>query len=105
MRHEEETHFHTIYEAATVRLSAVRRIAGHAFDTIVALQRWPTAWRFAFAIAIVVVAEAIRFTLLGALGERLVYVTLYPAVTVAALVSGLYGGILATIVAALLAHL
>jgi PAS domain S-box-containing protein len=105
MHRKEENHFRPIYDAATARLSAVRRIAGDAFDTIAALQRWPTAWRFAFAIAIVVVAEAIRFTLLGALGERLVYVTLYPAVTVAALVSGLYGGTLATIVAAFLAHL
>lgn len=41
MHRKEENHFRTIYDAATARLSAVRRIAGHAFDTIAALQRWP----------------------------------------------------------------
>ena len=50
MHRKEENHFRTIYDAAAARLSAVRRIAGDAFDTIAALQRWPAAWRFAFAI-------------------------------------------------------
>jgi PAS domain S-box-containing protein len=82
-----------------------RTIAEQVLDMIAALQRWPMAWRLALAIVIVVAAVAIRFTLLGALETRLVYVTLYQAVTVAALVSGLYGGVLATIAAAFLAHL
>jgi len=82
-----------------------RTVAEQVLDAIAALQRRPMTWRLALAIAMVVAAVAIRFTLLGPLGTRLVYVTLYPAVTVAALVSGLYGGVLATITAAVLAHL
>src|SRR5215472_16760225 len=82
-----------------------RTVAEQVLDVIAALQRRPMTWRLALAIAIVVAAVTIHFTLLGPLGTRLVYVTLYyPAVTVAALVSGLYGGVLATITAAVLAH-
>ena len=82
-----------------------RAITGHALDTIAALQCRPMAWRLAVAIAIIVAAIAIRLMLLGVLETRLVYVTLYPAVAVAALASGLYGGVLATIAAAFFAHL
>jgi len=80
-------------------------IAVRALDAIATLQRWPLMWRLAFAIAIVVAAAALRLTLLGELGTRLAYVTLYPAVTIAALVSGFYGGVLATIAAGFLAYL
>src|SRR5215831_14859469 len=90
MYREEETRFHTI--------------AGQVLDVIATFQRWPMARRLALAIAIVVAGMVIRFTLLGPIGTGPAYVTLYPAVTIAALVSGLYGGVLATITAAGLAH-
>jgi PAS domain S-box-containing protein len=64
----------------------------------------PLPWRLAVALVAVLLAMAIRLVLLDALGVRLVYVTLYPAVAVAALLGGLAAGILATIAAATLAH-
>ena len=59
----------------------------------------------AFIAACLTVAAAvfIRLELLGGLGTRLAYITLYPAVTVAAVIGGYRAGALATIFAALAA--
>ncbi len=66
--------------------------------------KWPLAWRLGAAALAVLGGMALRFAMFGALGDRLAYVTLYPAVAVAAVVGGLSGGVLATILSALAAH-
>jgi PAS domain S-box-containing protein len=64
----------------------------------------PLPWRLSLGLVVVLVALAIRMLFLGALGGSLAYVTLYPAVAIAALLGGIGAGLLATIVAALTAH-
>src|SRR5664279_214403 len=64
----------------------------------------PLAWRLSVALVAVLIAIAIRVVFLDALGGRLVYVTLYPAVAVAALLGGLAAGTLATVAATVFAH-
>jgi PAS domain S-box-containing protein len=64
----------------------------------------PLPWRLAVALVAVLIALAIRIVFLDALGVRLVYVTLYPAVAVAALLGGIAAGILGTVAAAIFAH-
>src|SRR6478609_7150808 len=61
-------------------------------------------WKIGVAVTAVAIAIAIRMGLLGALNTRLVYITFYPAVVCAAVLSGLPGGVLATIFAAAAAH-
>jgi PAS domain S-box-containing protein len=56
--------------------------------------------RYALAILIVAAAAGIRFALSGALGDRAVFVTFFPAVTIAALFGGFSGGLLATVLSA-----
>ena len=65
----------------------------------------PLALRLMVAVVAVLVAVAVRAVLLDALGGRLVYLTFFPAVAIAALLGGIAGGGLATILAAILAHL
>lgn len=52
--------------------------------------------RYIAAILIVAVAAAVRAEFLGVLGTRIVYVTFYPAVMIAAIYGGLPAGLLAT---------
>jgi PAS domain S-box-containing protein len=56
------------------------------------------------AVAAVLVAIVIRAVWLDALGDRLVYLTLYPAVAIASLLGGAAAGVAAMILAATLAH-
>jgi PAS domain S-box-containing protein len=60
-------------------------------------------WRYVVAVAIALVAAALRFGLLGGGGGRAAFVTFYPAVMLAALYGGLGAGLLATVLSALLA--
>ena len=79
-------------------------LADRALAAIAACHSWPLRWRLVVAVAIVLAAAVIRFAFLGALGTRLAYLTLYPAVALAAIVGRLYGGVLATILCAAIAH-
>ena len=67
-------------------------------------QAQPLVWRLLMALLVVLAAFVIRILFLAALGESLAYVTLYPAVAIAALLGGIGAGLLATILAALIAH-
>jgi PAS domain S-box-containing protein len=64
----------------------------------------PLAWRLAVALAAVFAAIAIRAVFLDVFGDRLAYVTLFPAIAIAALLGGFVTGVLATIAGAVLAH-
>jgi PAS domain S-box-containing protein len=86
------------------RIAPVGSLADRALAVIGACRSWPLSWRLALAVAIVFAAAALRVAFLGALGTRLAYVTLSPAVALAAIVGGLHGGILATILCATIAH-
>jgi PAS domain S-box-containing protein len=79
-------------------------LADRTLRLIGACHAKPLPWRLAVALIVVLVAIAIRIVLLNALGDRLVYVTLYPAVVVAGLLGGLAAGALATVAAAIFAH-
>ena len=63
----------------------------------------PELYRYGVAVAIVLAAVAVRLTFLPALGTRYTFVTLFPAVTLAALHGGLGPGLLATILSGLAA--
>ena len=69
------------------------------------MQSWPLAWRLVAAAVIVFLALAIRVLFLGALGQRLIFMTFYPAVALSALVGGLAGGALSLILSVTIAHL
>jgi PAS domain S-box-containing protein len=64
----------------------------------------PSWLRYVVAIVIVVVAVAVRLKFLQTIGTGNVFLTLYPAVTIAALYGGLYPGLLATVLSALSAN-
>jgi len=55
------------------------------------------------AVVIVALAVLVRITILAALGTRLVYITLYPAVVAASVIGGLPAGILAAVLSATIA--
>lgn len=59
--------------------------------------------RYVTALGIVAAAAAVRAVFLEPLGNRIAYVTFYPAVMIAALYCGLSAGILATVASALIA--
>ena len=80
--------------AATFRESP---FGPRALTAMSPMQSWPLAWRLAAATVIVLLALAVRLIFLGALGERLIFMTFYPAVALSALVGGLPGGVLALI--------
>jgi len=63
------------------------------------------AWsRYVIALAVVALAAALRAGLLGSLGTRAAFITFYPAVILAALLGGLPGGLLATVLSVLTAN-
>lgn len=64
---------------------------------------YPTWLRIFAAIPIVTLATLMRLALQQVPGTRIPYLTLYPAVMIAALTGGLYGGLLATVLSACLA--
>lgn len=64
----------------------------------------PLAWRLAFAAACVALAIVFREVVLAELGDRLAYVTLYPAVAAAAIFGGAIGGMAAAVFAAVVVH-
>lgn len=61
-------------------------------------------WRgYGMAIVLVIIAVGVRFVFLPNLDNRTPYVTIFPAVALAAVYGGLYPGILATVLSGLLA--
>jgi signal transduction histidine kinase/CheY-like chemotaxis protein len=67
-------------------------------------QAVPPAWRHLLVtVAVISAAAALRLWPLGLLGSRVVWLTFYPAVMIAAIYGGLVGGLLATALACVLA--
>jgi len=58
------------------------------------------AYRYGIAVLCVLAAAAFRLIALNALGSRLIYITFFPAVILAALFGGIYAGFLATALSA-----
>jgi len=58
---------------------------------------WPLGWRLALAVAIVLLAAIARFLLMPEIGDRFVYVTYYPAVSIVTMMTGVAGGTLAAV--------
>jgi two-component system sensor kinase FixL len=64
---------------------------------------WPLAWRLGAAVTAVIIGVSVRYFFLGGLEGRQIYITLSPAVAVAAVFGGVFGGLLATFLSALAA--
>lgn len=96
-------------QASSSRLNAGRPSAGSLADRILEFigtcHAKPLAWRLVVALVAVFAAIAFHVVFLDALGGRFTYVTLSPAVAIAALLGGFAAGALAAIVAAVLAHI
>jgi PAS domain S-box-containing protein len=82
----------------------VATLANRAMRFVGSCHAQPLAWRLSLALAAVLLAVVVRVVFLDALGGRLVYLTFYPAVAVAALLGGLAGGVSAMIASAVLGH-
>jgi PAS domain S-box-containing protein len=80
-------------------------LALRAFRLMAYCQHRSQTWRIGLAIVIVLSAILLRVGFLGMLQGRLAYLTLYPAVSIAAMLGGLPAGFIATALAALLVHL
>jgi len=65
---------------------------------------WPLAWRILAATALVLIATAVRFLLSVEFGSRFIYVSYFPAVSIAAMMTGVAGGAIATLLSVILAH-
>ena len=83
---------------------SVQRLSARAVALIGECLSWPLASKLMFAVVMVVVASVVRATLFDDLQSQLVYVTLFPAVAIAAIVAGVHGGLVAAVLAAFLAH-
>ncbi len=82
-----------------------RRLTTEAISILMATcASRPLVWRLSISVVAVIVAIAVRWMFLGSLETRVVYVTLSPAVVIAACMGGVAGGVLATLLAAVLAH-
>jgi two-component system sensor kinase FixL len=64
----------------------------------------PLWWRLGVGVAAALLGAVLRLAFVGLLENRLVYVTFYPAVEVAALLGGIASGGVTTVICALLAH-
>jgi len=91
---------------------AASEASGEALNSIDATMRWlasfhARSWRerAAFGAVAALFAALERLALQDQLGDRVAYVTFYPAVGIAALVGGLVSGIVAAALSALVAHL
>ena len=65
---------------------------------------WPLAWRIVAATVLVLVATAARALLSVEFGSRFLYVSYFPAVSIAAMMTGVAGGAVATLLSVFLAH-
>jgi two-component system cell cycle sensor histidine kinase/response regulator CckA len=65
---------------------------------------WPLAWRILAATALVLLAAAVRALLSVEFGGRFIYVSYFPAVSIAAMMTGVAGGAVATLLSVLFAH-
>ena len=65
---------------------------------------WPLAWRILAATALVLLATAVRAVLSVEFGSRFLYVSYFPAVSIAAMMTGVAGGAVATLLSVFLAH-
>jgi two-component system sensor kinase FixL len=66
--------------------------------------RWRLSWRLGAAVCVVAISVAFRLFFLGVLEDRLIYITLFPAVAIACVLGGVSGGVLAALLAAVAAH-
>jgi PAS domain S-box-containing protein len=80
------------------------RFGPRALAAIGTFNRGPLSRRLGAAVCIVIVSVAFRHFCLGVLQGHLIYITLFPSVAVAAVLGGVSGGILATILLALAAQ-
>jgi PAS domain S-box-containing protein len=58
---------------------------------------WPLGWRLAAAAALVLLATLLRALLTIELGNKFVYISYFPAVAIAAMMTGVAGGVFATL--------
>ena len=65
---------------------------------------WPLVWRILAATALVLLATAVRSLLSVEFGSRFIYVSYFPAVSTAAMTTGVAGGAIATLLSVILAH-
>jgi two-component system cell cycle sensor histidine kinase/response regulator CckA len=65
---------------------------------------WPLVWRILAATALVLLATAVRSLLSVEFGSRFIYVSYFPAVSTAAMMTGVAGGAIATLLSVILAH-
>jgi PAS domain S-box-containing protein len=65
---------------------------------------WPLAWRIVAAAALVLLATAVRALLSVEFGSRFIYVSYFPAVSIAAMMTGVAGGAVATLLSVVFAH-
>ena len=79
-------------------------ISADAFALILSFTRWPLAARLMAAVVAVILGAGFRHIFLGVLEGRLIYITFFPAVAAAAVVGGVSGGVLATLLSAAAAH-
>ncbi len=79
-------------------------LGDRALRIIGACRSWPLAWRLGLAILAVIAGVIARLALLGPVEERFLYITLYPAVAVAAILGGFWGGATAMVLSAFAAH-
>jgi two-component system sensor kinase FixL len=95
-------HIHMLPSTNTLRNTRSRRATMLWVASCYAKPVW---WRLGVGVAAALLGAALRLACMGLLENRLVYVTFYPAVVVAALLGGMASGGLATVLCALLAHL
>src|SRR5258708_408142 len=65
---------------------------------------WPLAWRILAATALVFLAAAVRDLLSVEFGSRFLYVSYFPAVSIAAMMTGVAGGAVATLLSVFFAQ-
>ncbi len=94
---------------STLRAKSAKAAAGilYMFDGLMiglnACYNKPASWRIGFGLAAALGGLALRFALIGILGDGLPYLGLFPAVEFAALLGGLVSGVIAALLSALLA--
>ena len=97
-----------ITNAATLKAAPRMKFAGLSVGAIrralASLYLKPLWWRLGFGVVAAVVATMARMALHDSLGNRVAYVTYFPAVEIAALIGGFASGGIATATAALFAH-
>jgi hypothetical protein len=81
------------------RLTLARRAVMDAMD------RWPLIARFGAAFLAVLAGLGLRLAFFGTLGEQSAYLTLFPAVAIAAIAGGSIGGALAALLSVMVVEM